>query len=233
MQTDNKNNLNNRYSGGSCVVIGNGPSLTIDLLESLREKGMFSFAANGFCLFFDKVDFRPAAVCMSNYEAIENWSLSYPAETLKFFKSGWKEELKIDIDLANVYELPFSCSHELGQHDAPFIKDGHFSLDPFEINFCGDTVLLDFAIPMAVFMGFKDIYLCGVDCDYNKGYFDKRYPTATDKKFKGMINEDFSIAIPSYKYVMEVLNSWGKGLYKLTESSRLDFIPTRTLKELD
>ena len=232
MRGDHNEKIRNRYSGDKCVVIGNGLSLTIDLLKRIQRKELFSFVANGFCYVFEKIAFEPDAVCMSNYEAIEKWGFSYPSKTLKFFKAGWREELKSDIEIENVYDLPFVCEHEQGHHFAPFIKDGHFSLDPFAENFCGDTVLLDFAVPLAVYMGFKDVYLCGVDCDYSKGYFDDRYPTSTLGTFQGMMNEDYSIAIPSYRYTKEFLNSWGGGLYKLTDSKRLDFIPTCSVESI-
>lgn len=225
--------IRGRFQGEKCVVIGNGPSLTVELLEAIREKSVFTFVANGFCFVFDRIDFTPGAVCMSNFEAIGMWLEAYPPVTLKFFKAGWREAFKPERGIENVYDLPFACVHDQGRHVATFIGDGHFSMDPFLENFCGDTVLLDFAVPMAVYMGFEDIYLCGVDCDYTRGYFDNKYPVATDTEFRGMINEDFSIAIPSYKYAKRVLNSLGKGFYKLTESKRLDFIPTRTLEDLE
>ena len=119
--------LYNKYFGGKCVIAGNGPSLTLSLINSIFSRGVFTFVANGFCLIFGETDFRPDAVCMSNYDAINRYGEHYPAETPKFFKSGWRQKCTIDIEIDNVYELPFACEHDLGIHKAPFIKDGNFT----------------------------------------------------------------------------------------------------------
>lgn len=232
MLKSSKTKLKNLYVGAKCVIIGNGPSLTINLLKQLQQKELFSFAANGFCLVFDQISFAPNAVCMSNYEAIEKYGFLYPDITLKFFKAGWVNELSTSIVPENLIELPFACNHDLGEHCLPFIKDGNFSLNPFAENFCGDTVLLDFAIPLAFYMGFNEIYLCGVDCDYSLGYFDERYEISATDTFQGMVNGDFSISIPSYRYAKDYLSSHGCELFKLTESKRLDFIPTCKIEDI-
>lgn len=221
--------VRDKYSGDKCVIFGNGPSLTVDHVKRVIKSKTFTFVANGFCLIFDKINFTPDVVCMSNYDAIKKYGASYPAETLKFFREGWHQHINYSIE--NVYELPFSCEHDLGNHKGLFIKDGNFTLDPWVENFCGDTVLLDFAVPLAYYMGFKEIYLIGVDCDYPKGYFSAKYSISAKKNFRGMVNNDYSIAIPSYRYVKSFLFSHGRRIYKVTESKRLDFIETCTLED--
>ena len=221
--------LKDKYIGEKCFVFGNGPSLNASILKMIKDNcDIFCFATNGFALIFDQIRFFPDAVCMSNYEAIEKYAHLYPDNTVKFLKEGWSDRTK----LSNVYELPFACSHELGVHKGAFIKDGNFAENPFEQNFCGDSVVLDFCIPLAYFMGFKYIYLIGVDCDYSKGYFTGKYEKSFREGFKGMINNDFSISIASFKYTYDFLKEKGRQLYKITESKKFDFIPDITLKEI-
>lgn len=184
--------LKGRHVGRPCIIIGNGPSLTLPLLEKVMESGVFGFGANGFCLSFKQSNYRPEAVCMSNFDAIKKFGQLYPESTLKFYKAGAKDYLSDRIE--NLFELPFSCDHDKGEHTANFIKDGNFTCNPEYINYCGDTVLLDFAIPIAFYMGFTKFYLCGVDCDYSKGYFTEEYKLSTKTGFKGMINGDYSIS---------------------------------------
>ena len=217
--------LKDSHKDESCLIIGNGPSLTPGFLESLRGAKLFSFAANGFCHIFEQTDYRPDAVCMSNHDAVVKYGDQYPEETLKFYKSGARELL--GNETKNLFELPFPCQHDLGGHIGPFIKDGNFTLDPSKENFCGDTVLLDFAIPVAFYLGFAEFYLCGVDCDYAKGYFDDKYQVAAKDNFKGMVHGDYSIAIPAYRYVQEFLQGRGRRVYRLTASEKLDFIESR------
>ncbi len=221
--------VRDKYNGDKCVIFGNGPSLTIDHVKRVIKSKIFTFVANGFCLIFDKIKFTPDVVCMSNYDAIMKYGAGYPTETLKFFREGWQQHINYNIE--NVYELPFSCEHDLGNHKGSFVKDGNFTLDPWKENFCGDTVLLDFAVPLAYYMGFNEIYLIGVDCDYSKGYFTERYSISAKDTFKGMVNNDYSIAIPSYRYVNNFLTDHGRKIYKLTESKQLGFIETCSLNK--
>lgn len=221
--------LKGKYKDDKCVIFGNGPSLTIEQVRKSMDLGIFSFVVNGFCLMLDDIDFIPDAVCMSNFDAIKKFALRYPEETLKFFKASWRQHA--DFTLENVYDLPFDCEHDRGKHNAPFIKDGNFTLDPSEVNYCGDTVVLDFAVPLAFYMGFREMYFLGVDCDYSRGYFSDKYAVSAKENFRGMVNNDFSIAIPSFRFAKDFLARQGRKLYKLTDSRRLDFIETCSLKQ--
>ena len=216
-----------RFLGKSCVIFGNGPSLTQELIDQINNSNIASFAANGFCLTFDKSSFRPTFVCMSNYSAIDSYGHLYPDKVVKFFKAGWREASVSPKSIENVHELPFLCSHDLSSHGSLFIKDRNFTLNPFKENFCGDTVLLDFAIPLAYYMGFNRVILCGVDTDYSQGYFDSNYITANHPEklgYKSMSTGDYSIVVSGYKYCHEFFKSNDRILCKLTESKRLGFI---------
>jgi len=221
----------NKFKGKRCVIFGTGPSLTLNLINEINNAAnkIFSFTANGFCVVFNDIEFRPNAVCMSNYFAVEHYLKHYPDSTLKFLRSGW--EGVVPYKPKNVYSLPFECNHsEDSCHIAPFIKDGNFTTDPGIINYCGDTVLLDFCFPLAYYMGFSEIYLIGVDCDYSKGYFHKDcMKTWAPEGYKGMSTGDYSIILPSYRYTYEYFKSMGRSVYKITESKYLDFIPTKKL----
>ena len=109
------------------------------------------------------------------------------------------------------------------------------SIDPFKENFCGDTVILDFAIPLAFYMGFSKMFLCGVDTDYSKGHFTENYISAEISKnnnYKSMINDDYSIAVPGYHYTCNFLTSRGRKIYKLTKSKRLEFIESVSMDDI-
>jgi len=213
--------LKDKFVNRSCFVLGNGPSLSFELLKTIASKKFPVFVSNGFCIALDQIEFYPDFVCMSNFDAVRKYLDFYSPNTIKFIKKGYTGINKYK----NIYELPFECEHDKGIHKAPFIKDGFFSDNPFEVNYCGDTVLLEFAIPLAYFMGFKTIYLAGVDCDYTKGYFVDNYKKSCTQNFQGMINNDFSIAIPSYNYAFNFLKSKDIKIFRLTKSLKLDFIP--------
>jgi len=220
----------NKFKGQTCVILGSGPSLTLDLINALYnlDNKIFIFTVNGFCTVFGNTDFRPDAVCMSNHFAVKRYLHVYPDSTLKFLRSGW--EKVISYEPKNTYSLPFQCNHsEDGRHVAPFIKDGHFTTDPGIVNYCGDSVLLDFCFPLAYYMGFSESLLAGADCDYSKGYFHKdSVKTWAPNGYKGMSTGDYSIILPSFRYTYEYFRSKGRFIYKMTPSRYLDFIPTKS-----
>ena len=226
---DVRRRFKNCYQNHPCFILGNGPSLTFDLIDRIAQKGIFIFTVNGFALVLDKVRITVNAVCMSNEDAVNKYLNLYPDETLKFIR---KSEGRARSRNSNVYELPFDCEHEKGIHKAKFLKDGYFSLDPFKENFCGDTVVLDFCFPLAFFMGFTMVYLGGVDCDYIKGYFVENYEKSSVPRLRGMLNNDFSIAIPSYRYMYDFLTERGVNITRFTESEKLSFIPFKSLEDI-
>jgi len=234
---DTLSQLRGAYAGDSCLVFGNGPSLTLEIIEEIQEsiKGMFSFACNGFCMVFEETKYRPNAVCMSNHYGLKSYLHLYSPETLKFIKAGWEEV--IDYVPERIYSLPFSCSHEGGKglhakHNELFIGEGNFSRDPQTRNYCGDTVVLDFCVPVAYYMGFKQIFLLGVDCDYTKGYFHPDVIQHSPVGMLSMSSGDDSIAIASYRYTYEYLRSHGRYIYLITPSPKLSFIPTISLQDV-
>ena len=101
----------NQYHGKTCIILGNGPSLTIPLLIQLNTLGIFTFVSNGFILAKNKLDFSINAVCMSNEDAIRKYLSDYPDNTLKFIKKSNSNYYR---NLKNVHELPFACEHEKG-----------------------------------------------------------------------------------------------------------------------
>ena len=223
------NSFRDRFAGEKCVIFGNGPSLTLELIEQINKSNLFTFSVNGFCLLFHQTDFRPSCVCMENYSAIQTYGPLYSSAVIKFFKFGWEKNVPNPKDYKNIFNIPFLCSHDLGYHKSLFIKDGNFSINPFKENYCGDTVILDFAIPLAFYMGFRKIILCGVDTDYSIGHFNKNYINAQNSNninFKSMLTGDYSIAVPGYRYSKKFLLSRGREIYKLTKSKRLNFIET-------
>ena len=51
--------IRNTHLGESCFIIGNGPSLTVEDLDTLHQKGIDTFAVNRIYQIFPKTDWRP------------------------------------------------------------------------------------------------------------------------------------------------------------------------------
>lgn len=149
----------NKYKGERCFIIGNGPSLTVDDLEKLN--GEITFASHGIYYIFDQTDWRPTFYCAqdakfirNNYDVIKNNCL----DCQKFF--GVVRYLD-DYPKFTKYDCLVNLIVEKFVDNCPkFSKD--LTVGAYE----GLTVTY-FSIQLAVYMGFKEIYLLGVDHFYS------------------------------------------------------------------
>lgn len=183
-----RHNLKNKHKGKRCFLIGNGPSLTTEDLELL--KGEITFAANRIYMLFDKTEWRPTyffcvdPVCYSmDFRKIRE----IDAE-LRFVPLNTGMIAGKVYDEVTYYNRAMNFV-EVKQKKVVFKNNVKFSYDAEKVVYGGGTVLYD-ALQWAVYMGFSEVYLLGVDCNYKfertadgkiiendieKGHFDKRY----------------------------------------------------------
>lgn len=149
----------NKYEGKRCFIIGNGPSLTVSDLEKL--KGETTFASHGIFYIYDKTDWRPTFYCAQDaklisekYDVIKNFC----SESINFFGvvsyiENYPKFTK-DALLVNLIIEEFEDNYPKFSED--------LSIGAYE----GLTVTY-FNIQLAIYMGFKEIYLLGVDHFYS------------------------------------------------------------------
>ena len=151
----------NAYSGKTCVIIGNGPSLNY-VNFSLLEK-TYTFGVNGIFYKTDETGFRPTfytvedgAVMRDNLDRIKNYNPKiaslFPSIYRKFLgNSGERNFFRMD---RRFYEER-SYNFEVPQ----------FSKDISNKIYCNQSVtFVNFQI--AYYMGFSKILLVGMDHNY-------------------------------------------------------------------
>lgn len=147
-----------------CFIIGNGPSLRVEDLDML--KGEYTFAANRIFTIFDKTDWRPT------------YYLSIDDKVLKDFQNDF-----LRLDLGHMFinhkccpiEAPTNRLTKIFHSALTMIVDQYqndcasmYISEDVSSHFCdGQTVTFD-SIQLAIYMGFKEIYLIGVDHNYSK-----------------------------------------------------------------
>lgn len=137
--------------GRRCFLVGNGPSLKKEDLDLLHERGEICFGVNSIYKIFDQTAWRP-----NYYVAVDQYVIEDEIEDInsidctKFLLHLEYERL---ITKGDVYEL-HRCAAPVSEHN--------FSFDIVEGIYSGDTVIYD-ALQIAVYMGFSEIYLIGVD----------------------------------------------------------------------
>lgn len=153
--------LKGTKSGKRCFILGNGPSLTVEDLDKLKNEDTFAF--NRIYYMFDKTDWRPTyymcvdvGVLGMNLPSIEQLNLPIIILSDIARKSVKTQSSNIHY----IYDYSKFKVNRWG-FDPPYISEDvsdHFCL-------CF-TVTYD-AIQLALYMGYSEIYLLGVDHNYS------------------------------------------------------------------
>lgn len=152
--------LKDKHKGERCFIVGTGPSLIIQDLDKLRNEVTFSM--NSIFFAFDETEWRP------NYYGVQ-----FPD-----FYSKYKSEIDhLDVEykfvgdviskqnkLSNEYYIyPLNLLNHTWHHQKYHTK---FSEDAFAVIYDGYTITYSL-LQLAVYLGFVEIYLIGVDCNYS------------------------------------------------------------------
>ena len=225
--------LKNKYSGKRCFIIGNGPSLTVDDLEKLNDEITFGF--NRIYYIFDKTKWRPTFYCSEDIKIIQNSvdEINRLDINHKFIPIILKNDYSIDINSATYFNHKYTKNN-------PSMPD--FSKDISEYIACGSTVTYS-AIQMAAYMGFKEIYLIGVDHSFAR-YRNEKGEIIEDKNLKDYFCEDYNkdkdkLDIPStvestlsYMKAEEYSRQHGFRIYNATRGGKLEVFERVNFDEL-
>lgn len=175
----------NIHEGDRCFIIGNGPSLTVADLEKIREEK--SFATNRIYLMYDKTEWRPTYFMCQDRQLVRSLVNFYSKCEEKVFL-GYHALYEYGINLPNV-DYFLTDNRDANR----LVSRLDFSEDASSYVIDGGSVTYS-AIQMAAYMGFKEIYLLGVDHsfshtldknrrivkhnDVKEDYFDSRYKDA-------------------------------------------------------
>lgn len=217
--------LKNKHAGERCFIIGNGPSLTAHDLDMLKDE--VCFGTNRIYYIFDRTEWRP-----TYYVSIDNDVLSKEISVLK------KQDIKnkfINVSAKKYGRNPSDNIHYIYVHGRFYIKrinikQDCFSEDPSQYlsETCSATCT---CIELAVYMGFKEIYLIGMDHRYAQMVTrdgKKHNDSSIQTYFEGMKNGD-RIAIAyidnvtaSYEICNEYAKKHGITVYNATRGGYLE-----------
>ena len=174
--------LKDSHKGERCFVIGNGPSLTAEDLNRLQDSEIPTFAMNRVFKFFPQTRWRPTYYISEDIlilgdtvrevEAIPseitfipvnlNWYEGVDVKGAKYFWMDYNSELK------DTFGLSLDCAHAVR---------------------CRGTVTST-CIQFAVYMGFSEIYLLGIDHNYSKS-IDLNGNVVEDKSVKDYFVDNY------------------------------------------
>lgn len=162
-----------KYDGKRCFIIGNGPSLTGSDLDLIQ--GEISFACNRIYNIFNKTTWRPDFWMCTDAECLadEFQNIKKLEGPVKFIRSMGK---KYDIEEKDQI-------HKIIIYDRFVLDKSKFMKNSLSTE-CHKYFSMSFTvtceeIEFAMYMGFKEIYLLGVD---------HNYPISIDKSGKKVVD---------------------------------------------
>ena len=157
----------NKYDGKRCFIIATGPSLTISDMEALKDE--YTFGMNSIIKVYDKTSFRPSFYGIQDhivYKSLENEIQKYyKGHDNAFISDRIMWHFKVDKKW-NIFPLNMSYhAYRRWFKDDFFVK---FSDNIYRRTYSGFSITYTM-IAIAVYMGFKEIYLIGADCSFHPG----------------------------------------------------------------
>jgi len=219
--------LKNKHKDERCFIVATGPSLKIEDLEKLKKEVTFSM--NSICLAFDETEWRPTY---------------YGIQGIHVFNQLKKYIEKIDVQCKFIgdtipiqkmnsedYVYPLNLLNHARQHKKYKTK---FSNDAFAVVYDGYSITYSL-IQIAVFMGFNEIYLLGVDCNYSSdmnhhfkeyGHVDPTFAIAGEK----MISAYKEAKKYADKNNIKIYNATRGGMLEIFERVDLDIVLSKDKK---
>ena len=202
----------NKYDGKRVFLIGNGPSLIIEDLEKLKKEK--TFATNRIFTLYQKTKWRPTYYFSQDTKTIINNSdeIRHNVKGIKFMRNLGEKRYP---DRKTIY---YYISSEQ-KNNLP-----QFSNDITNCVYEGASVSYTM-IQFAIYMGFKEIYLLGMDCNYdmNEGKISKNsYPEGMYDENKLGYPPELDFTFKAYEEAKKYSENHDIKIYNATRGGKLE-----------
>ena len=218
--------LRNKYYGKRCFILATGPSLTVDDILLLKDE--FTIGMNNICLLYDKVSWRADMLGVQDelvYKKI------YPSLKESPENVYVTSEIRRDFSNSKIFNQ-FPINSYYHQYDYRYSDklSAKFSDNAFRIVY--DSYSITFSLmQIAIYMGFKEIYLLGCDCNQavgkanhfiESGYVESegKLATAADRCIFGHVE------------IKKFCDALGVRVYNATRGGALEVYPRVKLEEV-
>lgn len=215
--------FHNIHDGESCFVIGNGPSLSKNDLDMIYKANMKAFGCNSIYKAYNKTKWRPDYYVVVDVNGIEmaKDDLQYISDNCIYLFSRSNGRLRYCVDKyknIRLFKSVFSESEE----------NFSFSDDCSEHLFIGHTVTYAM-LQLAVYMGFKKIYLLGIDHQYATQFVNGIEEKNNVKNYSSLLEEDdvggfylIDKTTLAYRAARKYADEHGIHIYNATRGGKLE-----------
>ncbi len=201
------------HCGKRCFIVATGPSLRIEDLNKLHQNKETCFGVNRVFSAFDRTEWRPDYYMVGDIDAVMKWKkeiIEIEAKEKFIADIAWQfEEKEIKGNMHTWHVFRNWAEGELPQFSDDFARG----------TFTGRTITYDGALQLAVYMGFSEIYLLGVDCNYQRGGKNNYF---FEEKERDTIDHRENEMILAYRAAEEYAKSHGIKIYNATRGGMLE-----------
>lgn len=208
-QHENMRVYNNIHKDDSCFIVATGPSLRKEDLYELSKHNIVTFSCNRMILQMESLEWEPNYYVLSDITATR-----YAFENVKKH-----QEIKAFISDSAWFDKLDACKN-VEQYHLDFFDDANATCfsDNGEFMYAGKTVTY-VMLQLAVYMGFKKIYLLGVDCNYVRGGQNNYFGSKTEADY---IDHETEKMLQAYKSAKQYADSHGIKIYNATRGGMLE-----------
>ncbi len=216
--------LKGKYQGQRCFILGNGPSLKHQ--DLVRLAGEHTFVTNRFILHEQYDEIKPSFYCLSDDHFIRKSEgrgildhiLAPRGDTRLFVPTRFKFSRFFRPGRnSKVHYIPYLHKHKVWDK-------GAFSTNIEHGVYTGQSIIIDFALPIAYYMGFETIYLLGVDMNYAPDKDTHFFGTQkSDAERAKVFSRDswYDDVIQSFQVVKGYFEENGRTIYDATHQGNL------------
>ena len=231
----NLSKFHNIHKGERCFIVGTGPSLRMEDVDMLKDE--YTFAVNSCLTMYDKTEWRGTYYGIVDSHAVEIMG----------------DKLKRD-DIPVFFYTDYDATYD-GENGIAFPKDDSANMmtDTFwkrlfpkafpETDFSGDITKVVYTgksvvyamLQFAAYMGFSEIYLLGVDCNYAQPKMYSDNVTYIDHKTKWTqerLLKNGNQMLPQFEIAKKYADEHGFKIYNATRGGQLETFERVNLEDI-
>ncbi|MBR1403257.1 MAG: DUF115 domain-containing protein [Treponema sp.] len=223
--------LKDKYKGKRCFVLGNGPSLSKEDVEKLRNE--VTFASNRIYKMFAVTDWRPT------YFGMSDEGVAKPEDCVELSKLDCAVKFYLSEGYWAFKKIAGNSCYIHSWWQRKYLKKPGFSLDLCKGIYSIATVTY-VLIQIAVWMGFTEIYLLGCDNSYrverNKDgsivtHNDRKSYFGNQGKLEANVGSSWECNI-AYEYAEKFSREHDFRIYNATRGGMLEAFERKNLDEV-
>lgn len=213
------------HKGKRCFIVATGPSLRMEDVDRLKDE--YTFGVNSCLTMYDKTNWRA-----TYYGIVDSNTVSIMGDRLKtneipyFFYTDYDATY----DGSNGIAFPKDDADNIMTNTfwkklfPKKFPETDFSGDITEVVYTGKSVVYAM-LQIAAYMGFSEIYLIGVDCNYAQPKMYSDNVTYVDFKTKWtqeQLRRQGNQMLPQYEIARKYADEHGFKIYNATRGGQLE-----------